>query len=128
VAVQYNTGFAVNGRFTMRTLCLLVISAMLCGCTSMLLGNTTSREAPATTSSGSTMSAADSAISGEIRRKLSADPDLRKYTIGIRTQNGRVTLSGTVRGYELRDRAVSLARDTDGVRTVDNRIVVNTNL
>ncbi len=112
----------------MRTLCLLAIGLLLTGCTSMLLGNTSSREAPATTTAGSATSAADSAISGEIRQKLSADADLGQYTIGIRTQAGRVTLSGTVGGYELRDRAVTLARDTDGVRAVDNRIVVNTNL
>jgi len=112
----------------MRTVWLLVIGAMLSGCTSMLLGNTTSREAPANSSSASAPSAADSAISSEIRRKLSADADLSQYTIGIRTLSGRVTLSGTVGGYELRDRAVTLARDTDGVRSVDNRIVVNTNL
>ena len=92
----------------------------------MLLGNTSSREAPA--SAGITTSAADSAISGEIRQKLSADAQLKRFTIGIRTQAGRVTLSGTVGGYEMRDRAVTLARDTDGVRAVDNRIVVNTNL
>ncbi len=110
----------------MRTVCLLAIGLLLTGCTSMLLGNTSSREAPA--SAGNMTSAADSAISGEIRQKLSADAQLNRYTIGIRTQAGRVTLSGTVGGYEMRDRAVTLARDTDGVREVDNRIVVNTNL
>ena len=94
----------------------------------MLLGNTSSRESSPGTSTGSTVSAADSAISGEIRRKLSADSELRQYTIGIRTQDGRVTLSGTVGSYDARDRAVAIARGTQGVRDVDNRIIVNTNL
>ena len=112
----------------MRTLWLLLAALMLSGCTSMLLGNTSSRESSTSTNSASTSSAADSAISAEIRRKLGADAELRNYSIGIRSQSGRVTLSGTVGGYAQRDRAVSIANDTDGVRSVDNRIIVNTNL
>ena len=127
-AVQYNTGFAPHGHFTMRTLRLLLVAFALSGCTSMLLGNTSSRESTAGSSTSSTSSAADTAISGEIRRKLGADASLRDSAIGIRSQSGRVTLSGTVASYEQRDRAVAIASDTNGVRSVDNRIIVNTNL
>ena len=63
-----------------------------------------------------------------IRQRFSQDPDVSRYTIGIRTVDGSVTLSGTVGSYSIRDRAVQLARTTDGVRAVDSRIVVNTNL
>jgi len=93
----------------------------------MLLGNTSSRE-PTTRTQTSNSAAADSAISGEIRRKLGEDDGLRHYTIGIRTWSGKVTLSGTVGSYPLRDRAVSIAQGTAGVSDVDNRIIVNTNL
>ena len=93
----------------------------------MLLGNTTSRESTASTQTSSS-SAADSAISGEIRRKLGEDDGLSQYAIGIRTRAGKVTLSGTVGSYPLRDRAVSIANGTAGVSEVDNRIIVNTNL
>ena len=126
--VQYNTGVAFFGHFTMRTLWLLLVAIALSGCTSMLLGNTSSRESTTRSSTTSTNNQADTAISGEIRRKLGADASLRDYAIGIRSQSGRVTLSGTVGSYEHRDRAVSIARDTGGVRSVDNRIIVNTNL
>ena len=67
-------------------------------------------------------------VSGIIRQRFSQDPDVSRYTIGIRTVAGNVTLSGTVGSYSIRDRAVQLARTTDGVRAVDSRIVVNTNL
>lgn len=110
----------------MRILVLLAVAIAVSACTSMLLGNTTSRE-PAGGSS-TTSTPADSAISGEIRRRISDDPRFDGYAIGIRTVSGTVTLSGTVDSYTSRDRAVEIARSTGGVRQVDNRIVVNTNL
>lgn len=94
----------------------------------MLLGNTTSRETAPATNRSTTGTAQDSAISGEIRRRLGEDAELGGYAIGILTRAGVVTLSGTVGGYPLRDRAVRIARDTSGVQRVDNRIIVNTNL
>ena len=56
------------------------------------------------------------------------EADLNDYVIGIRTASGNVTLTGTVGSYPARDKAVSIARNTAGVRSVENRIVVNTNL
>jgi osmotically-inducible protein OsmY len=78
--------------------------------------------------SGTSTTVGDSAISGEIRQRFNADDELSGYGLGIRTSSGRVTLSGAVGSYPARDRAVELARTTNGVREVDNRIVVNTNL
>ena len=112
----------------MRTLWLLLVAISLAGCTSMLLGNTSSREAPSGTSSGAAPSAADSAITRDLAQRLGADAELSRYSIGVRSRAGRVTLSGTVGGYNLRSRAVDLARETPGVSSVDNRIIVNTNL
>jgi len=112
----------------MRFLLAMMVILALPACTSMLLGNTSSREpAPATTRNAAP-SAADSAISGAIRRQLGEDQDLSKYAIGIRTSSGVVTLSGTVGSYPARDRAVQIASDVSGVRQVDNRLMVNTNL
>jgi osmotically-inducible protein OsmY len=48
--------------------------------------------------------------------------------IGIRTVSGNVTLTGTVGSYPARDKAVNIANGTSGVKSVDNRIAVNTNL
>ena len=109
-----------------RTALLLLTLGMLMGCTAMLLGGTSGGESYP--SAGAAPSDADNRVSGIIRQRFSQDPDVSRYTIGIRTVDGSVTLSGTVGSYSIRDRAVQLARTTDGVRAVDSRIVVNTNL
>ena len=123
---QYNGAFARLRRFTMRTILLLTTMLLVSGCASMLLGNTSGGESAQTTRTGS-LSAADSALSSEIRRKLGEYEGLSQHAFGIRTRAGRVTLTGTVGSYQLRDQAISIVRDTDGVRAVDSRIIVNTN-
>ena len=100
----------------------------LAACTSMLLGGGSAGESVPTDSRSATQAAHDTAISGSIRRQFSANADIGRFPIGIRTVSGVVTLSGTVGSYPVRDRAEQIARDTEGVRRVDSRIVVNTNL
>ena len=99
-------------------------------CTSMLLGNNSSPERNRTQTQTRTTATAqsDNTISGAIRAQYSRDADLSAYVIGIRTISGNVTLTGTVGSYPSRDKAVSIANGTRGVKSVDNRIVVNTNL
>jgi osmotically-inducible protein OsmY len=98
------------------------------GCTAMLLGNNSTSETATRSSGTSTQAAADSAISGRIREQYSADAQVSRFPIGIRTTAGRVTLTGTVGSYDIRDRVVDIARNTHGVVSVDSRVVVNTNL
>ena len=112
----------------MRYIVVLIAVLATSACTSLLLGNTSSREPVASGNRTSTPTAADSAISGAIRQAYSSDDEISSYAIGIRTNLGNVTLSGTVASYPVRDRAVRIARETDGVRKVDSRIIVNTNL
>jgi osmotically-inducible protein OsmY len=71
---------------------------------------------------------ADNTISESLRRQYSADQEISQYGIGIGSQGGRVTLTGTVGSYDIRDRIVDMARNTHGVVAVDSRVVVNTNL
>ena len=111
----------------MRTIVVLVVCAALAGCSGYLLGDR--KPTPVMTPEGDTRSSVqDSAISGEVRQRFNEDDELSRYRLGISTRSGRVTLSGAVANYPARDRAVELARATNGVREVDNRIVVNTNL
>ena len=111
----------------MRMTILLAI-LVLPACSAMLLGNNSSGEAAPASSRTASQSAADSEISGTIRRQYSNDTDIRNYTIGIRTASGRVTLTGTVGSYDIRDKVVDIAHNTHGVVSVDSRVVVNTNL
>ena len=97
------------------------------GCTGMLLADRPAAtvQAPAEQTG---MSPMDSAISTEILSRFGDDEDLRKFTIGVTARDGVVTLNGAVGSYDARDRAIGIARRTNGVRNVNNRIVVNTNL
>lgn len=110
----------------MRILLVIFAAITLSGCTSMLLGTNTSSETRV--ASPQSASPQDEAISASIRRQFSADAEVAQFPIGIRTLHGRVTLSGTVGSYAVRDRAIEIASQTNAVGNVDNRLVVNTNL
>lgn len=131
--LQYNHRLAESGTFSMprlvaRIALLLVAWLALSACTAMLLGGGSGKEsAPAERRSAASV-ARDDSISGQVRRALQADTELGRYTIGVGTASGVVTLSGTVGSYRARDRAVQIARDTAGVQRVENRLVVNTNI
>ena len=111
----------------MRVLIILLALLSVSGCAGMLLADP-SRAAVLEPDEGAGMSPRDNAISTEIRRRYGEDQELRNYTIGVSASDGNVTLSGAVGSYDARDRAISIARRTNGVRNVDSRIVVNTNL
>ncbi len=113
----------------MRLLLAVLLVATLPACTSILLGEaSTSERGLSTEARSSAQVAADNALAASIRRNLGADATVNQYDIGISTVDSNVTLSGTVGSFAARDRAVQIASDTDGVRGVTNRIVVNTNL
>ena len=66
--------------------------------------------------------ASDSAITTKIKSKYVADSVVSVFNIGVRTYEGTVTLTGTVGSIAARNRAVQLAKQTSGVRAVDDRI------
>ena len=113
----------------MRLILAMMLVLTVPACTSILLGDaSTSERGISTDDRSSTQVAADNAISATIRRKISADATVNEYAIGISTYDSTVTLSGTVGSFPARDRAVQIATATEGVRSVRNRIIVNTNL
>jgi hyperosmotically inducible periplasmic protein len=68
--------------------------------------------------------AADAAITAKVNAALLADDGLKVMKVDVDTQNGRVTLSGAAPDSAARDRATALARATEGVSDVDNRLQV----
>ena len=66
----------------------------------------------------------DGAITAKIKGQLFANTDLRQADISVSTNNGVVTLTGTVPSSELRQLAVDLARHTGGVLRVDDQLRV----
>ncbi len=67
----------------------------------------------------------DSAITAKIKSKLAAEHITSLARIHVDTdKDGVVWLSGTARTQEAIDKAVSIARDTDGVKDVHNRLKI----
>ena len=120
--------FALLERHLMRALILLIAALALSACTGFLVSDASRRVPVMEQDEGTGRSARDNAIVAEIQRGFDQDAELRDFTIGIRIRDGQVTLSGAVGSYPVRDRAVAIASRTNGVRSVDNRLVVNTNL
>lgn len=66
----------------------------------------------------------DAAITSAVKSKFLIDSAVSGLKIDVDTSNGVVTLSGMVATRQEADRAMSLARDTDGVRSVMNNLRV----
>ena len=66
----------------------------------------------------------DGWITTKIKSKITADPELNPFNIDVDTQDGVVTLSGTVASADRRAEAEKLARGTKGVVDVINELVV----
>lgn len=66
----------------------------------------------------------DSAITTSLKAKFLADSTVRSADISVDTNNGVVTLSGTAPSPAAHTLAVEMARNTDGVKRVDDQIKV----
>ena len=67
----------------------------------------------------------DAGITTNVKTKLAADDTVKAYQVDVDTQNRVVTLSGNVETTAAKDRAVVIARETDGVRDVIDQIRVS---
>ena len=109
----------------MRLVALLIVILALSGCSALMLGGSGAARYPAGGDDRPPeVVQADSAISTRIRSQFAADAVLGQFKIGIRTYEGRVTLSGTVGSSQARNAAGSIAMDTSGVKSVENQIRV----
>ena len=109
----------------MRLLALLMAILALSGCSALMLGGSGAARYPAGGDDRPPeVVSSDSAISTRIRSKYAADPLLSQFNLGVRTYEGKVTLSGTVGTQQARNAAGSIATDTSGVKSVDNQIKV----
>jgi len=66
----------------------------------------------------------DAALTTKIKSKMALDDSVQARHIDVTTRDHVVTLSGTVRSVPERDRAVQLAKETDGVTRVIDRLKV----
>jgi osmotically-inducible protein OsmY len=70
---------------------------------------------------------ADARIVAAIKAKYAAAPDLSVWKISVSSDQGRVTLSGTVSAEDDIGEAVALALEVDGVRDVTSTLAVKAN-
>lgn len=66
----------------------------------------------------------DAVVTSKVKSKLAADPQTSALDVDVDTMNGEVTLRGMVATDAEREDAERLARDTDGVREVDNQLEI----
>lgn len=64
----------------------------------------------------------DAAITTEVKTKFLADPDVAGLKIDVDTSNGVVTLNGTVKSKAEMDKAMTMARNSKGVKRVVNNL------
>lgn len=67
----------------------------------------------------------DAGITTSVKSKLAADDTVKAYQVDVDTSNGVVTLSGDVETATQKEHAVEVARNTEGVRDVIDRLRVN---
>jgi osmotically-inducible protein OsmY len=66
---------------------------------------------------------ADEAIVASLTSRMASDPETARLSLGIEADNGVVTLSGRIDNPAVRMRALSIARNTDGVRSVVDKTI-----
>jgi osmotically-inducible protein OsmY len=68
---------------------------------------------------------ADASITTAVNAELAKDPDLSALQINVDTVDGRVQLIGKAPNQAALERATQLASAVNGVRSVDNKLVIS---
>ena len=66
----------------------------------------------------------DGVIVTKLRAKFLADPDVKSSSVNVSSNNGVVTLEGQVGNPAMHERIVTIARDTDGVVQLVDRLTI----
>jgi hypothetical protein len=66
----------------------------------------------------------DATIQAQIESALAADPSLSKLDVSALVENGKVTIVGSVRSAEMKQRVERTIRSIKGVAAIDNQLVI----
>ena len=66
----------------------------------------------------------ESSLTAKIKAKMALDDTVRALSIDVDTNGSAVTLSGAVHSEVERAKAVQLARETEGVTSVNDKLVI----
>jgi len=67
----------------------------------------------------------DAGLTAAVKSKLLADPDTSGLRIDVDTKDKVVTLTGRVKSQAERGEALLIARDTEGVKSVNDRLTID---
>jgi hyperosmotically inducible protein len=81
-------------------------------------------ESVATGAAKAEQALSEGALTAKIKSKMALDDTVKALSIDVDTKGTVVTLSGTVSSEAVRAKAVQLARETDGVTSVIDRLAV----
>src|ERR1700722_10141065 len=73
---------------------------------------------------GTTRAVKDTTITAEVKEALMSDSEIKSSKIHVRTSGGVVTLKGNVPSPDMAARAAQIAQQKEGVKSVDNRLMV----
>lgn len=73
---------------------------------------------------GTTRAVKDTTITAEVKEALMQDSEIKSSKIHVKTAGGVVTLKGNVPSPDLAARAAQIAQQKEGVKSVDNRLMV----
>jgi len=65
-----------------------------------------------------------SAVAAKVKAKLDAEPDLKNHSISVTESKGTVTLEGEAPSVLGRAKAGEIAKNTEGVKKVNNKVKV----
>ncbi|HSW17557.1 MAG TPA: BON domain-containing protein [Ramlibacter sp.] len=100
-----------------RLLAALFVAISLVGCAGMAGG-----PGGPTRTAGQAID--DVTIGTRLKAALAADPDVSALKINVDTTQGAVRLRGEVKTLALRRKVEEMARKIDGVKSVDNQLIV----
>lgn len=86
----------------------------------------TATQTPAQTQPATSPQQDDASLTTAVQAKYYGDDDVRGHDIRVVSENGVVTLNGTIESEAARQRAVSLAREVPGVTRVEDQLRVQT--
>jgi osmotically-inducible protein OsmY len=66
----------------------------------------------------------DAAITGKVKTALIADPDIKALKIDVDTKDHVVSLNGSANSQANADKAVTIAKGVEGVKSVENNLTV----
>jgi len=103
---------------------LISISALLLSLASVSALATTAIDRTTTESSTLNNVMSDTAITAAVKAKYLNDPKINGLDIHIETINGKVTLTGVVPSGEIHEKAILIAKATDGVKDVISKLEI----